>query len=124
MMNLGELIVAAMEPVGLHIEPGTFTENYDTYLVYNYDEIPVMFADNEPQFIRYLVQIHLIAPPGKYTYAYRKKIWKCLIENDFTHPEIIQAHESSKLGGGEQHFVYMTEYTASTTGEEGVDIYA
>lgn len=116
-MNLGELIVSVLAPVGLPIEPGTFTEAYDTYIVYNYDELPTLFADNEPQFTRYLVQVHLIAPPGRYTYGFREDIKRNLILNDFTHPAVIGGSDITKTGGGEQHFIFECEYAIAEEAE-------
>lgn len=109
-MNLGETIVSALNSVGLPIEPGTFTDAHDTYIVYNYDERPVLFADNEPQYIRYLIQIHLVAPPGRYIYDYRASIKQCLIDGGFTYPVIIGGADTTKTGGGEQHFIFECEY--------------
>lgn len=109
-MNLGEIIVSALTPVGLPIEPGTFTDEHDTYIVYNYDERPVLFADDEPQYIRYLVQIHLVAPPGRYIYDQRRAIKKCLIDGGFTYPVIVGGADITKTGGGEQHVIFECEY--------------
>lgn len=111
-MNLGEYIVTALSSVGLPIEPGTFTDTHDTYIIYSYDERPTFYADNQPQYTKFLVQVHLIAPPGKYTYGFRKSIKSCLIDSGFTHPVIIGGADVSKTGGGEQHFIFECEFVA------------
>ena len=109
-MNLGELIVSALQPVGLPIEPNTFTESYDTYIVYTYDESPIYFADNQPQYIHFFIEIYLVAPAGKSTYQYREKIREQLIKHGFTYPEITGGAISYNTAAGQQCYVFICEY--------------
>lgn len=121
-MNLGELIVLALEPIGLPIEPSTYTGTDDTYLIYYFDEVPVLFADDHPQHMRYLVEIYLIAPAGRGLSQYRNNIRKQLVKNGFTYPNVGHDSVLYRSTEGQQTLLFKCEYTAPIeAGSDGND---
>jgi len=73
----------------------------DTYIVFNYNSIPVDYGDDAPGHEVYSVQVHLFCPSGVNSLPMRRQIKKALLAAGFTWPAYINA--SDKDG---QHHVF------------------
>lgn len=104
-MSVNEVLVNALEsllPTSADVYKGDAAE----YIVFNYTTIPDDFGDDDAQYYRYLVQVHLFAPYEKNTLNYRRQITSRLVAADFTRPTITPAHDETR-----QHYVFECEYT-------------
>ena len=102
-MSVSNRIVAAFDgflPIGADVYKG----EANTYLVYNYTEIPADFGDDDAQHYIDLVQVHLYAPHNVNTVATRREISSRLVAAAFIRPSIVNA--SDKDG---QHYVFESE---------------
>lgn len=60
-MTMNEILIQALSPVSLPIYPDTYTGQDVEYLVFNFDATPILFGDDKPVYLQYLIQVHLFA---------------------------------------------------------------
>lgn len=115
-MTVNERIKKALSGFGLPVKPDRYSGDSESYFVFNYTTMGALFADDTPQYERYLVQVHYFCPMGANTLSTRKDVKRLLFEAGFTWPDEINAGDSSmqKSNGGKQHFAFECEI------EEGV----
>ena len=103
-MTVNERLKAALEPLGVPMEPGTYTGGEEQYITYNYGLIPAQSGDDWPLFYRALVQVHVVAPVGKPITPLIKRVMGALLQNEFTAPEMENAGDQDR-----QHMVLESE---------------
>lgn len=86
--------------------PNVYSGPLLEYVVWNYNEIPRVFADSAPHASVYLVQVHLYCPhkenPTEAIQALRRALW----DAHFTWPSLTDASDSDG-----QHWVLECQYT-------------
>ena len=108
--NIAEEIKTILETIGLPVSQTTYTGNADTYIVFNFSTIPSMFADDAPQYDRYLIQIHIFAPVTQSITAIERKIKEAVFAAGYTWPSRIDASDTTRsAAGAERHIVLETE---------------
>lgn len=101
---IDEVIRSALNGIEDVIKPNVYDGSATEYIVYNYDERGVVFADSRPRAILYRVMVHLYLPhgmnPGEKKDAIREAIW----DAGGTWPSITNASD-----GEGQHYVFEFE---------------
>lgn len=103
-MTAGERLKAALDPLGLPVKPDAYMGEEEQYITYNYDLLPVLYADGRAHFFRALIQVHLFAPLGVSTVGARAGIMQALAGAGFPWPEMENASDKDA-----QHYVFETE---------------
>lgn len=109
-MTVAERIMAAVTPVVPECEPDVYYGDAAEYCTFNADETHTLYADDKPQVIVHLVQVHWFLPLGVNPETKKRQIARSLTDLGFSSPDITNA--SDKDG---QHYVFECEY------EEGVE---
>jgi len=110
-MGIDDVIRSAVTPIVPRCEPEQYGGKDLEYCVYNYTEIPDSFGDDDPEVIRYAVQLHWFFPwkPGlaRSPVVLRKKqaLRRALAEAGMTWATITPAGEKEW-----EHFVFECEY--------------
>lgn len=105
--RMPEALQTALSPVfpGA-VFPHVYTGPLLRYVVWNYDELPRVFADSAPHASIYLVQVHLYLPhkesPTAAIQALRMALWSA----HFTWPSVTDASDSEG-----QHWVLECQFT-------------
>lgn len=110
-MSTAERMPAALETALSPVFPGAvfphvYTGSLLRYVVWNYDELPRVFADSAPHASVYLVQAHLYLPHKESPTASIQAIRRALWEAGFTWPSLTDASDSEG-----QHWVLECQYT-------------
>lgn len=84
-MDINEAIIQAVIPIVPVCVPDIYrpdagTKPEEVYCVFNYTEIPDCFGDNEPEAVRYLVQLHLYLPLGMSPVARKRKLRRAVLD--------------------------------------------
>lgn len=110
-MSAADRMPTALQAALSTVYPGAVFPNVYSgplleYVVWNYDELPRVFADSAPHASVYLVQVHLYCPhkenPTEAIQALRRALW----DADFTWPSLTDASDSDG-----QHWVLECQYT-------------
>ena len=116
-MSVNEKIISALQPLGYPVIPDLYAGVDQIYLTFNYSTRGQLFADDQPGYDIYLVQVHLFAPHGWNSVELRRQVKQKLFSAGFTWPESVDAgsssQESREMG---QHIVFECEI------EEGVAV--
>lgn len=103
--SIDSRIVDALSEFGLEIEKSVYTGQKKKYFVFNYSTIPDDFSDDAPEHERYLIQVHLFAPPFEKNINQMIKSVKTAIYNaGFIFPETVDDSDSDW-----RHIVFETE---------------
>lgn len=118
-MSVEQRIKDALAPLGIPVEPDAYTGTETTYCIFRYNSVPDGFADNEPAYERYLIQVHLYSSVGTDTTEQRRQIKQLLYAADFTWPEEhgIPETERTEMYEG-QHYMFACEL-AEGVGTDG-----
>lgn len=110
-MTINERILTALLPFGDPVVPDLYEGEARRYYTFNYDVIPVLFADDEPCEFKVLVQVHLFAPPEDDVIERISHTVFALAEAGFTWPEIGNATDTGRQGDTDpsQHYVFECE---------------
>lgn len=111
-MTVNQQLIAALDDLGLPIVPGADTEHRPRCLSYIYDLLPIQFADDQPKFLRALVQVHLVLPLRENGVKLRLGIARALQVHGFSWPEVVDAGD-----GDAQHYVFETEILTNLEGQ-------
>lgn len=109
-MNIDQKIQSAVKPVIPVCVPKQYGGDAMEYCVYNYTEIPDSFADDEPECIRYQVQVHWLFPwspnisADKDVQEKKKDIRNALATAGFTWPTVTPSGDDEW-----EHFVFECE---------------
>ena len=107
-MNLDERIRTALDGVCDVIVPQVYTGDAQEYIVFNYSEYPLEFADNAPHTVGYSVQVHLFMPLKANPNAKKESIKSALFSAGFTYPSIQDVTDEEG-----QHYVAETTYSGA-----------
>lgn len=86
--------------------PNVYTGEKLEYVVWNYTEIPSVYAERAPQASRYLCQVHLYLPHKQDPLDDIQALRWALFDADFTWPSLTDASDSEG-----QHWVLECQYT-------------
>lgn len=100
-MNLDARIRTALTGICDIIVPQVYTGDTQEYIVFNYSEYPLEFADNAPQSIGYSVQVHYFCPLKKNPNAIKDDIQNSLFTAGFSYPSIQDVTDEEG-----QHYVF------------------
>lgn len=109
-MTVDERVLNLLSGFGLDVEQGGYTGKADSYITFNYGVVPTGFADDEPEFERYLIQIHLFGPLDSNLNPTIKGIKAALDEADFGWPELIRDDDQNR-----RHAVIETDWIEAVT---------
>lgn len=109
-MSINETIIRAVTPIVPVCVPDVYKpdagETPETvYCVFNYTETPEVFGDDEPEVIRYLVQLHLYLPLGQTSVQLKRQLRRAMLDAGLTVGDFTN---SSDLEG--QHYVLECEW--------------
>lgn len=104
-MTVDQRIRAALADICDVIKPNVYTGDATEYIVYNYSEYPLEFADNAPQSIGYSVQVHYFCPLGKNPNTIKDNIQNSLFTAGFSYPSIQDVTDEEG-----QHYVFLSTY--------------
>ncbi len=104
-MNLDERTRTALDGVCDVIVPQVHTGDATEYIVFNYSEYPLEFADNAPKMIGYSVQVHYFCPMNKNPNTMKNSIQNALFTAGFSYPSIQDVTDEEG-----QHYVFLTTY--------------
>lgn len=62
LMTVNQRLIQALCPLRLPVEPEVDTRYQSRCITFNYDLLPVQFADNRPILHKALIQVHLFLP--------------------------------------------------------------
>lgn len=85
--------------------PQVYTGRLLKYIVWNYNQIPQVYAESAPHAARYLVQVHYYLPFKENPQAAILALSRALFEKDFTWPTVTDATDNEG-----QHWVLECEY--------------
>lgn len=85
--------------------PNVYTGEKLEYVVWNYTEIPSVYAERAPQASRYLCQVHLYLPHKQDPLDDIQALRWALFDADFTWPSLTDASD-----GAGQHYVLECEF--------------
>lgn len=105
-MTIDETLKSTLSQFVPELAPNQYTGNALEYVVWNYNLVPVIFADSTPDAARYFVQVHMYLPSGVNPIQKRIDICRAMHTAGFTYPSVTNA--SDKSG---QHYVFECEYT-------------
>lgn len=103
-------IRAALEPLGIPIEPNGYNGEELEYLSYTYSELGALFAESRAQAIRYLVDLSWYLPHGNDPGQGKARIRQLLKAAGATWPDIVNASDDEG-----QHYVFEFEMLGRVT---------
>lgn len=104
-MNLDQRIKNALDGICDVIVPQVYTGDAQKYIVFNYSEYPLEFADNAPHTVGYSVQVHLFMPLKTNPNTMKNNIQNSLFTAGFSYPSIQDVTDEEG-----QHYVFMSTY--------------
>lgn len=108
--NIAEEIKTLLVPIGLPVAQSTYTGTADAYIVFNFTAIPSAFADDAPQYERYLIQIHLFAPAKQSMTDAEREVKERVFAAGYTWPSRMDASDEARSAtGSTRHIVLETE---------------
>ena len=104
-MSIDATIRTALTPIVPIVKPNVHSGSETEYIVFNYSEYPLEFADNAPKMIGYSVQVHYFCPMNKNPNTIKNNIQNALFTAGFSYPSIQDVTDEEG-----QHYVFLTEY--------------
>jgi len=104
-MNLDERIRTALTDICDVIVPQVYTGDAQEYIVFNYSEYPLEFADNAPHTVGYSIQVHLFMPLKANPNTMKNNIQNALFTAGFSYPSIQDVTDEEG-----QHYVFQTTF--------------
>ena len=102
--SIDKQLVSALVQFGYDVEKIPYTGSNKQYFTFNYATIPLNHSDDEPEYEKYLIQIHLYAPIGVKVTSLVKQVKVALHNAGFIYPETEDASTAD-----ERHIVFETE---------------
>lgn len=126
-MNYNSIITEALKPVGLNLFPDFYDSNVrypdgkggslprlSEWIVFNYvTENPSLFADDEDEFTKTVLDIHCYTPDKSKIFTYKKQIKNCLRNAGFLINSVKQLYE---------HDTGLTHITVTVSDEELTEV--
>lgn len=104
-MSIDATIRTALTPIVPIVKPNVHTGSETEYIVFNYSEYPLEFADNAPKMIGYSVQVHYFCPMNKNPNTIKNSIQNSLFTAGFSYPSIQDVTDEEG-----QHYVFQTTF--------------
>ena len=104
-MSINSKIISTINPLVAVCAPGIYSGESKEYCTFNYSELPELFGDDRPGFIRYLVQLHWFSPLDSNPLDKKNAIKNALSGAGFTYPSVSDASDDLSL-----HFAFEFEY--------------
>lgn len=104
-MTVDKTIRTALEPFEYDAYHNTYTGLDEIYFVFNYNVVPDSYSDDEPEYNRYVCQVHLYAPMTYNSITIAKQVKLALENAGFTYPEQVDASDEDG-----QHLVFECEF--------------
>lgn len=104
-MNLDARIRTALTGICDVIVPQVYTGDAAEYIVFNYSEYPLEFADNSPHTVGYSIQVHLFMPLKANPNTMKNSIQNALFTAGFSYPSIQDVTDEEG-----QHYVFVSTY--------------
>lgn len=102
--SLDALLKRILSAVVSEVAHSVYTGKEKTYIVFNYNTVPFHFSDDEPEFDKYLIQVHLFTPIAGNINSTIKSIKTVLRAAGFTYPESFDLSDDNG-----KHIVFETE---------------
>lgn len=112
-ISVDKRLKSALNPLGYEVAKNIYQGSDATYIVFNYNTIPAHHGDDEPEFDRYLIQVHLFAPVSFKAGPVVKQIKFALRDAGFVYPTTEQAGDETG-----QHVVIETEWAEGIDGDD------
>lgn len=109
-MTLNGRIRKALGDFGDPVVPGLYTGEAERYYTFNYDLVPMRFADNRPIAWKALVQVHFFCPLSYDSVQRKAHTVLALGEAGFGWPEVVDASDKDA-----QHYVFECDCTEGVT---------
>lgn len=104
-MTVNEIIINALSPFGLSIDPNFDGGGKEEYITFNYaDDTGECFADDAPTCVVAYMQIHYFLPIEKNYLQKKKELRNALFDAGFTYPEVTVLTE-----GKTRHIIFECE---------------
>ena len=84
-MSVNAKLIAALSGIA-PTAPGVYTGDEPKYIVFAYTLTGAMYADNVPQCLQYLIQVHYFCPRARTASRIRERIMQSLYEAGFSWP--------------------------------------
>ena len=105
-MTVNEIIIKALNTLGIPITADFFGEGNEEYITFNYaDDRAEVFGDDQPLNAVAYMQIHYFLPAAKDYISTKKRIRKLLHEAGFTYPEVTELTD----GKTNRHIIFECE---------------
>lgn len=104
-MNVNEVIIQAVTPIVPVCVPDIYRPDAgekpaEVYCVFNYTEAATLFADDEPQAVDYLIQLHLYLPPRQTPIRMKRQLRRAMLDAGFAAGDFTNASDEEA-----QHYV-------------------
>jgi hypothetical protein len=107
--NIEERLYAALSALGLPVAQGLMRQQAESWIVYTYGTVPAFFADDEAQYVKHLIDVHLYAPHGESLTALRAGVTRALIDAGCTYPAISVIARNMMDEDVRQHLAFRCE---------------
>ena len=87
-MNIDERIRNALLPFGDPVEKAVYQSDAKRYYSFNYNTIGAAYADDAPEHVRYLIQVHLFMPLREEDLTQKEATITALYNAGFTWPDV------------------------------------
>lgn len=102
-MSVASDLITALAATGLPVAQMMYAGTAKTYITFNSWTVPEHYADDQPHFEMYHVNVHLFAPLTTNTTALQAQIKTLLAAGGFTYPRTQDVSDDE-----EQHIVFDT----------------
>ena len=102
--SIDKQLVSALSEFGFDVERVPYTGKNKQYFAFNYATVPMNHSDDEPEYEKYLIQVHLYAPINVKLTSLVKQVKIALHDAGFIYPDTTDAS-----GADEKHIVFETE---------------
>ena len=104
-MNVNEMMIQAVTPIVPVCVPDLYRpdageEPAEVYCVFDYTEAATLFADDEPQAVGYLIQLHLYLPTGRTPIQLKRQLRRAMLDVGFIVGDFTNASDEEA-----QHYV-------------------
>ena len=101
---IDEKIRSALLPFGDPVEKAIYQSTAKRYYSFNYNTIGAAYADDAPEHVRYLIQVHLFMPLKEEDLAQKEATQAALYNAGFTWPDVFDATDE-----GRRHIIFECE---------------
>lgn len=103
-MSIDERIRTALLPIVETVSPNLYEGTETEYIVYQYDEAGILYAEDRPRMILCRLMVHLFLPTGQNPRSLKRRIREALHDAGGTWPAVINANDREG-----QHYIFECE---------------